>query len=46
MPKALEAALKREAAKRGYAGKRADKFVYGKMRAEGWKPSREKGKKS
>jgi hypothetical protein len=46
MPKKLEQALKREAAKRGYSGDRADKYVYGTMRKTGWKPgTQKKGKK-
>jgi hypothetical protein len=45
MPKHLEDALKREAAKRGMKGKRKDAYVYGTMRKTGWKPSREKGAK-
>ena len=44
MPEKLERALKREAAKRGYSGKRADRYVYGTMRKTGWKPEREKKK--
>ena len=44
MPKALEDKLKREAAKRGYTGARADAFIYGTMRRKtGWKPRRERG---
>ena len=31
MPKKLEAKLKKEAARRGYTGKRADRYVYGTM---------------
>ena len=48
MPDELEQALKREAAKRGYSGRRAARYVYGTMRKTGWKPSREKkaGKKA
>lgn len=42
MPEALEKKLKAEAKKRGYKGERADKFVYGTMRKQGWKPEREK----
>ena len=42
MPKKLEAALKREAAKKGLSGKRKDAYVYGTMRATGWKPKRER----
>lgn len=44
MPEAMERALKREAAKRGYSGERADRFVYGTMRKAGWKPSAQKKK--
>lgn len=47
MPKEMEQALKREAAKRGYGEKRSDTYVYGTMRKAGWKPKRErKGKKA
>lgn len=42
MPKKLEQALKREAAKRGYSGERADRYVYGTLRKTGWKPSTQK----
>ena len=42
MPKKLEAALKRQAAKKGLTGKRKDAYVYGGLRRMGWKPSREK----
>ena len=50
MPKKLERKLKREAAKKGLTGKRADKYVYGTLRKTGWVPdtqkkSRKKGKK-
>jgi len=41
MPKALEQKLKREAAKKGLKGQSADRYVYGTLRATGWKPSRE-----
>lgn len=44
MPKKLEKDLKREAAKKGLKGERADKYVYGTLRKTGWKPEREKGK--
>jgi len=44
MPKEQEEALKRVAAQRGYKGERADRFVYGTMRNQGWKPEREKHK--
>lgn len=43
MPKKIEAALKREAAKRGFKGARADAFVYGTLRHKyNWKPKRER----
>ena len=43
MPKAMEQALLREAAKRGYSKKRTGAFVYGTLQAKtNWKP----GKKS
>ena len=42
MPKAMEEALKREAAKKGLKGERADAYVYGIMRKTGWKPARER----
>ena len=40
MPKAMERKLKKEAAKKGLTGKRADAYVYGTMRKTGWKPSK------
>jgi hypothetical protein len=45
MPAKMEKALKREARKRGYSGKRAGAFVYGTMRKTGWVPSTQKRKK-
>lgn len=43
MPKKLERALRREANKhRDWSEERKDKYVYGKLRKTGWKPSREK----
>lgn len=42
MPKKMEAALKREATKKGLKGDRKDAYVYGTMRKTGWKPKREK----
>lgn len=42
MPKAMEAKLKRQAAKKGLKGERAGAYVYGTLRKTGWKPSREK----
>lgn len=44
MPKKMEEALKKEAAKKGLKGERADTYVYGTMRKSGWKPEREKKK--
>ena len=41
MPKKLETALKKEAAKKGLSGARADAYVYGTLRKTGWKPKRE-----
>lgn len=43
MPKKLEAALKREAKKKGLGKKRTAAYVYGTLRKTGWKPAREKG---
>lgn len=40
MPKAMERKLKKEAAKKGLKGKRADAYVYGTMQKAGWKPGR------
>ena len=44
MPKAAEEALKREAAKKGFAvgSDRWRRYVYGGLRRIGWKPSRER----
>lgn len=44
MPKKLEKELKKEAAKKGLKGERADAYVYGTLRNTGWKPKREKRK--
>jgi hypothetical protein len=44
MPKAMEVALKKEAAKKHMKGKRAAAFVYGTMRKTGWTPSTQKKK--
>ena len=41
MPKAMEKALKKEAKKKGLHGERANAYVYGAVRASGWKPARE-----
>lgn len=40
MPKKLEKALKREAAKKGLSGDSFDAYVYGTLRKTGWKPKR------
>ncbi len=45
MPKKLEHTLKQTAAKKGLTGERADAYVYGAMRRQGWKPRRERRKK-
>jgi len=45
MPKKMEAALKREAKKKGLTGKRAGAYVYGALRKTGWAPSTQKKKK-
>lgn len=42
MPEKLERALKAEARKKGFKGKRADRYVYGTMRKTGWIPSTQK----
>lgn len=46
MPKELEAKLKRSGRKKRFVGKRLNKYVYGALRAIGWKPSREKKSKT
>ena len=38
MPKKLEKKLKSQAKKKGLSGDRADAYVYGTMRKQGWKP--------
>ena len=40
MPKTLETKLKKEAAKKGLKGKRANAYIYGTLRKIGWKPKR------
>lgn len=40
MPKKMEAALKKEAAKKGLSGELAATYIYGTMRKKGWKPKR------
>lgn len=43
MPKKLEKKLKREAAKhKSWSKKRKDAYVYGALRATGWKPKKQK----
>ena len=42
MPKKMEEALKKQATKKGFKGKRKAAYVYGTMRATGWKPKGEK----
>lgn len=42
MPKKLEAALKKEAEKKGLTGERRDAYIYGGMRKAGWIPSTQK----
>jgi hypothetical protein len=42
MPKEMEQKLKREAAKKGLKGERADRYVYGTLRKTGWTPSTQK----
>ena len=44
MPKKMEEALKRSAAKKGLKGKRRDAYIYGTLRKSGWKPKRRKKK--
>ena len=46
MPKELEAKLKRSGRKKGFIGKRLDKYVYGALRAIGWKSGSEKKSKT
>lgn len=42
MPKALERKLQRQAARKGFSGRRAARFIYGTLRKTGWKPRRER----
>ena len=42
MPVAMERALRKSARKKGLKGKRADAYVYGTMRKQGWKPKRKR----
>ena len=46
MPKELEAKLKRSGKKKGFVGKKLDKYVFGTLRRIVWKPKREKKSKS
>lgn len=41
MPKAMEAALKKEAKKKGLSKKQTGAYVFGTMRKAGWRPSSE-----
>ena len=45
MPKKLERKLKAQARKKGFKGKRADRYVYGTLRKTGWTPSHQRKKK-
>jgi hypothetical protein len=42
MPKRLERKLRKQAARKGYTGRRANAYVYGTMRKTGWKPRKRK----
>lgn len=42
MPKKLEKQLARQAERKGYTGRRKDRYVYGTLRKLGWKPRRRK----
>lgn len=44
MPKAEEEKLRNQGRKKGLTGERLDAYVYGTLRKQGWKPSREKNK--
>ena len=44
MPKKMEEALKRSAAKKRLKGKRRNAYIYGTMIKHGWKPKRRKKK--
>ena len=45
MPKAEEEKLKKEANSKGLTGKKANAYVYGTLRKQGWVPQREEKKK-
>lgn len=38
----IEAALKKEAAKKGLTGARRDAYIYGTLRKQGWTPTPDK----
>jgi hypothetical protein len=40
MPKKMEKALKKEAAKKGLTGKRANAYIFGTMMKAGWRPKK------
>ncbi len=42
MPKEMETALKRQAKKMGLKGERANAYIFGTMRDQGWEPSTQK----
>jgi len=42
MPKKMERKLQQTARKKGLTGKRKQAYVYGALRATGWKPKRSK----
>lgn len=43
MPAAAERALRAKAEEKGLTGKRKAAYIYGGLRAIGWKPRRERG---
>lgn len=42
MPEVLERKLRTQARKKGFKGKRANRYVYGTLRKTGWTPSHQK----
>lgn len=42
MPEELEQELKAKAKRKGFTGKRANRYVYGTLRKTGWTPSHQK----
>lgn len=42
MPVKLEKALRKQAKKKGFTGKRLNRYVYGTLRKTGWKPTKRK----